>query len=170
MRYKFTGSIPSKKNDLRANKKTGQLYPDDTYYQFCSRLKQQILTSYPELYTHLNNRTELILAALHCTKTGDRVYDIDNKITTVLDAMKFIGLIPEDNSKIIKIHPGGLITIESEGKSETVRELEKEAKEKLNKKQLTAFRKRNNRELKEDNESFELEFLESVIFQPLKAW
>lgn len=107
MRYRFTGSIPSKKNAIAFFK--GRMINSKDYREFLKSFEYQVRKNYPELFPIIQALPRPIKLVLHITKWRDNAWDFDNKMTTIQDAMTKIGLIPNDSYKTFLPYPGELI-------------------------------------------------------------
>ena len=106
MRYKFSGSIPSKKNEKTFFK--GRVINSKDYRQFLKSFEYQVRKNYPELFPIIQALPRPIHIVLHITKWRDNAWDFDNKMTTIQDVMTKIGLIPDDSYKTLLPFPGEL--------------------------------------------------------------
>ena len=115
MKLEFKGSIPSKKNGMMANKRTGQLFPTKPYLDFKKSLQMQVMQNYPQL-EHLikASSTRPLCFVLDITRYENRDFDWTNRISTVEDALfnfhkkkgVFECLPLDDSYKSLKIYPG----------------------------------------------------------------
>lgn len=106
MRYRFQGSIPSKKNAIAFFK--GRMINSKDYREFLKSFEHQVRKNYPQLFIIIKALPRPIHTVLHITRWRDDAWDFDNKMTTIQDAMTKIGLIPNDSYKTFLPFPGDL--------------------------------------------------------------
>lgn len=114
MRFRFNQAIPSKKNSYQISKNAygkRHLRKNDDSRKFEKNFIYYFNKNYKAIFTKaLEDLPKPWLMALHITKYRNDDFDIDNKITTVQDAL-FKALNMADTAKTVKFHPG-TITID----------------------------------------------------------
>jgi hypothetical protein len=110
MRYRFNGSIPSKKNfKSRFNPKVIK--------DFEKSVKLQFRQKHYHLIEIIKSLPRPLRVVLHITKYRDDSWDFDNKATTVQDVMfgfnkkkqEYIGIFPvDDDYREVLFYPGEL--------------------------------------------------------------